>query len=238
MAAVVVVLLVSLAATLAAQRSSFESRRERELDLLFVGLQIRDAISSYAQAGGSAAGMMAYPKSLEDLLEDNRTPVMVRHLRRLYADPMTGQADWVLEKIQDRIVGVHSRSTATPIRHAGFPADLETAFAEARSYRDWRFVSGNVAGLATPSGTAGANAAGDTAANAPAAGNSTSSGDGSPAQAPASASAIAQCQAIYGKSQRASCFGPGMSFAASQQCSLDMQNNLNNCVQAASAQGE
>jgi len=35
---------------------------------------------------------------LEELLEDPRFPNTVRHLRKPFADPMTGQAEWGLAK--------------------------------------------------------------------------------------------------------------------------------------------
>ena len=64
---------------------------------------------------------------------------MRRHLRRLYADPMTGRPDWVLVKEREAIVGVASRSTRTPLRRSRF--DLaDRHFADAASYADWQFV--------------------------------------------------------------------------------------------------
>ena len=154
-AALILVVLVSLATSIAAQYARLQAQREREHELLFVGEQFRAAIIRYNAVPG-ANGAHEYPKTLGDLLEDHRQLVTVRHLRRLYRDPMTGAADWVLELQGDRIIGVHSRSDRTPLIHSGF-SNLESQFASARNYADWRF-------LATQSDSAGAQ---QTAANMP-----------------------------------------------------------------------
>src|SRR6185436_2329169 len=57
-------------------------RREREAQLLFVGDAIRSAIESYYR-GGPANQL---PQELSDLLDDKRSPLPRRHLRRLYLD--------------------------------------------------------------------------------------------------------------------------------------------------------
>ncbi len=113
-----------------------EVKREREQELLFVGEQFRKAIASYYAI---TAGKPQYPQSLDDLIEDKRHPAPLRHLRRLYRDPMTGEAEWELIKEHDRIVGVSSRSREKPIKTAGFPERYQE-FASAPSYAEWRFV--------------------------------------------------------------------------------------------------
>jgi type II secretory pathway pseudopilin PulG len=145
--ALILVAVASFAAGAAVYRAGLDARRDREDDLLFAGGQIRAAIASYRDNRPSGAAPQ-YPAHLEDLLEDRRFPNPVRHLRRLYADPMTGEPDWVLERYQERIVGVHSRSSGAPLRHAGFQAE-DAAFARARSYADWHFTAAKSAGTAT-----------------------------------------------------------------------------------------
>ena len=108
-------------------------QREREQELLFVGEQYRQAIRRYYGAQRS------YPTSLELLLEDDRYPVPVRHLRSAYPDPITGKADWGLLKVDDRILGVYSLSEAAPLKQAGFTRANE-AFKDATSYKDWVFA--------------------------------------------------------------------------------------------------
>lgn len=114
-------------------------RREREKELLFVGMQIRNAILSYRDR--SPAGTREYPRNLSDLLEDPRFPYPVRHLRRIYRDPITNSTNWGLLMAGDRIIGVYSQSEATPFKQENFPPGLEI-FAGRSSYREWVF-SGN-----------------------------------------------------------------------------------------------
>jgi hypothetical protein len=64
-----------------------------------------------------------------------RFPGKRRHLRRLYPDPMTGQADWVLLRQGDHIIGVRSRATGRPFKQAGFEK-RDADFAGAASYAD------------------------------------------------------------------------------------------------------
>jgi type II secretory pathway pseudopilin PulG len=116
---------------------STQAQREREAELLRVGVEIRSAIVSYY--GSTRPGTPAFPNNLEELLEDRRGPVMRRHLRKLYMDPMTRSADWGLVKLPDgRIRGVYSRSEQAPLKSARFPAGLER-FEQAMTYADWQF---------------------------------------------------------------------------------------------------
>lgn len=113
------------------------SQREKEVELLFIGNQYRQALERYRSVPG---GDRSYPKKLEDLLADPRFPNKVRHLRRLWPDPITG-GDWVL--VRDAgggIKGVHSGSTAEPWKTAGFPPAY-AKFEGARRYADWVFLA-------------------------------------------------------------------------------------------------
>lgn len=130
---------VSLATMVALRNYRTEAQREREADLLFAGEQFRAAIIAYHNRPG-AGGKQEYPKSLQDLVLDLRGPVPARHLRRIYRDPLTGLDDWVLDKLGDRIVGVHAPSDAAPVRRAGFAAN-QGNFAAARRYADWKFAA-------------------------------------------------------------------------------------------------
>ncbi|MEB2331486.1 MAG: type II secretion system protein [Nitrosomonas sp.] len=122
-----------------------EVKREKELELLFAGDQFRRAIESYyndSQVSGRAgeAGASRYPASLEQLLKDERSLVVKRHLRRIYPDPMTNSYNWGLVRQQDGgITGVYSLSTGVPIKRANFPADY-IAFEKAGNYQGWKFV--------------------------------------------------------------------------------------------------
>ncbi|MBV8033363.1 MAG: type II secretion system protein [Betaproteobacteria bacterium] len=128
----------TLAAALgvAAQVYSQSAQREKEAELLFVGNQYRDAITAYYER--SPGGAKRYPQKLDDLLEDKRYPNVVRHLRRLYADPLTGKPLQALEAPSGGVMGVFSPSEAAPIKRAGFrPRD--EALADAEKYSDWKF---------------------------------------------------------------------------------------------------
>jgi type II secretory pathway pseudopilin PulG len=113
-------------------------QREKEAELLFIGAQFRQAIARYYQRTPGAAPR--YPAKLEDLLLDRRYPSVERHLRRIYADPMTGKAQWgLIEAPEGGIMGVRSLSEQAPIKTANFrPADREL---EGKSrYSEWKFT--------------------------------------------------------------------------------------------------
>lgn len=117
-----------------------ESRREKEKELLFAGEEYRRAIASYVD---NSPGDPQYPAKLADLVQDPRFPMPVRHLRRLYPEPMSPDSQWQVIRQQGQIVGVASRSTETPIKRAGFPPG-QADFENAPSYADWQFIhSGN-----------------------------------------------------------------------------------------------
>lgn len=113
-----------------------ESRRDKEKELLFAGEQYRQAIASYYDR---SPGDPQYPPRLVDLLLDPRFPMPVRHLRRLYVDPMSSDGGWEVIRRDGRIVGVASRSSQSPIKIGDFPPE-QAAFAGAGRYADWQFV--------------------------------------------------------------------------------------------------
>ena len=118
---------------------STDAKRERELDLLFAGDQIRRAITAYHDEA-PAGQPNRFPAKLDDLVQDRRWPTTKRHLRKIFIDPMTGSREWVLVRAPDTtIIGVNSSSEAPPLKLAGFP-DEYANFAGAKSYRDWQFV--------------------------------------------------------------------------------------------------
>lgn len=112
-------------------------QREQERELLFVGDQYQQAIRHYYFAAPPGQPRML-PARLEDLLGDDRYPVPVRHLRRLYPDPITGRNEWGVVRVNERIAGVHSLSEATPRKQAGF-VPTQAALEAKPSYQDWIF---------------------------------------------------------------------------------------------------
>jgi len=117
---------------------SFERQREREKELIFAGDQIRTAIAAFYES--TPGSVKRYPRTLADLLEDTRHLPARRYLRRIYLDPMTGQAAWGLLSAPDGgIMGVHSASLKRPIKQAEFSED-HVDFAGKLAYTGWQFV--------------------------------------------------------------------------------------------------
>src|SRR5436190_654628 len=83
---------------------------DREAELLFRGFAYRSAIENFYKANG------AYPRALEDLVKDPRSPGR-RHLRALYPDPMAKgeKKEWMLVRAKDGgIAGVVSTGEGEP----------------------------------------------------------------------------------------------------------------------------
>lgn len=123
-----------------------ESRRQKDIELAFRAEQIASAIQSYYEA--TPSGPRVPPTSLEALLEDRRGPVLKRHLRQLWPDPLTGSIEWGLVKNGPYLQGVYSLSRLKPLRGPD----------GARSYRDWRFMA---AVAAPPASSAASGAMGN-----------------------------------------------------------------------------
>jgi type II secretory pathway pseudopilin PulG len=113
-------------------------QRELEQELLFVGEQYRAAIERYYHAAPKGAPRV-FPASLKDLAEDDRYPIPMRHLRRLYPDPLTGAPQWGAVLQGTRITGVFSLGKGVPLKQAGF-AKAAKNFEGKSSYREWAFV--------------------------------------------------------------------------------------------------
>jgi type II secretory pathway pseudopilin PulG len=130
-----VVAMMSVGLALAGEVWDTSARREREAELLHVGNEYRKAIERYY-----VSGTRQYPRNLADLVKDPRQPGTVRHLRRLYPDPITGKEEWGLVKSADGgFAGVYSLSEAAPLKSAGF-AVRDAAFEGKTKYSDWQFV--------------------------------------------------------------------------------------------------
>jgi type II secretory pathway pseudopilin PulG len=113
-----------------------QAQREREEQLLVIGHEFKRAIASYYAAGGHQL-----PLSIDVLLEDKRFQEPKHHLRKLYADPMTGAPDWTLvSDPMQGISGIASSSKAVPIKKHGFDDDEEDKFKDAKDYGDWQFI--------------------------------------------------------------------------------------------------
>lgn len=150
MAAVLVIMaIMAILMTVAVQTASFQQRREKEEELIFRGNQIVEGIRLFRARNGR------FPLTLGEL-----ATAKPRVLRKMWADPMTGVADWEPVFLGEEgtnlgpgiapvptptpgiggpaqggaktgpIVGVHSRSCADSIK----------VYDGRTRYCDWKFV--------------------------------------------------------------------------------------------------
>lgn len=132
------------------------ARREKEAELLFIGNQYRRAIGLYYL---STPGVVkAYPRQIEDLLKDPRQPGTVRHLRKLFPDPMTGKPFVVIKGADGGVQGVASASDVAPLKVAGFRV-RDAVFEGAQKYSEWKFIHTPPVAPAAPAKPAAAGAA-------------------------------------------------------------------------------
>lgn len=124
---------------------SNDAQREREAQLLWTGAAYRRAIASYYEA--TPGPLKVYPPDIGHLLLDPRFVTPRRHLRQAMADPLTGQTDWILIPTPaGGIMGVASRSEASPLKRAGFEGsnrvfdEVAARLGDKMRYRDWEFV--------------------------------------------------------------------------------------------------
>lgn len=132
------VAIMGVGLTVAVEVDSVSAQRERERELLAIGRQFRTAIGRYYETQ-LVAGKREYPVNLEDLLRDNRAPGIKRHLRKIFVDPMTGDAQWGLIRAGGRIVGVHSLSDRIPIKQEGFEPE-DSNFRDKKRISEWVFT--------------------------------------------------------------------------------------------------
>jgi type II secretory pathway pseudopilin PulG len=128
------VVLMGLLLTGATRVWTLTAQRERETQLLWVGDTIRLAIANYYAHGHR------YPNTPQDLLTDNRYPVPMHYLRRLYLDPITDKDDWQLVPAPEGgFKGVYSPSKLVPIKRQNF-LDIDRGFNDSDCYCSWQFI--------------------------------------------------------------------------------------------------
>lgn len=112
-------------------------QREKEKELLHIGMQFRRAIMQYYE---SSLGEKKYPQRLEDLLADRRFLGERRYLRRIYRDPITQKTIWgIVPAPGGGIMGIYSLSNEQTLKKDGFPAALKD-FVGKGSYSEWKFA--------------------------------------------------------------------------------------------------
>ena len=140
LALLILIAIIGVTAAAAIQLGEIYQRRTAEKELLFVGGEFQRALASYA--ANTPLGQPDQPRTLDDLVRDPRYPNPVHHLRKLYADPMTGKPDWLLLMSPDgqTIVGIRSASKEHPIQIANFPPEFK-GFEKKKNYGEWVFIS-------------------------------------------------------------------------------------------------
>jgi type II secretory pathway pseudopilin PulG len=132
------VMLSGLVMAQAAMRWQTQVLREREQELIRVGLAYRDAIGRYYNQ--TPAVVKVFPQTLELLLDDTRFPNPRRHLRRLYQDPITQREGWgIVEAPSGGIMGIYSLSDKPPFKSKGYRGELQH-LNNKRYYGEWYFV--------------------------------------------------------------------------------------------------
>ena len=148
-------------------------RRAKELQLLFIGAQFADALANYYYDGAPPGAPQQMPASLQELLRDKRYPDTRRYLRKIYLDPLTGNADWgIVRDTGGEITGVYSKAAGVPVKQSGF--DSGFGFGGAKTYADWIFratVKDKPSAAAAAPGQAAITAGGAATSDAAAAAN-------------------------------------------------------------------
>ncbi len=100
---------LALVLSSASVSQSHKAKRERETQLFFIGEQFYNALASYYAVSQQETDR--YPKTLAQLLVDNRAIKPRHHLRQIYQDPMTHTYEWGLVlNSQKQIIGIYSLS--------------------------------------------------------------------------------------------------------------------------------
>jgi type II secretory pathway pseudopilin PulG len=144
----VLVAVIALAGAATLKLGSVLQRSRLEAELLAIGAEYADALQSYADA--TPAGQPTQPRSFKELLRD---------LRRIYVDPLTGSAEWGIVYAGDKagIVAIYSLSDAKAVKIGNFPERFR-AFEGRTKVSDWKFsAGGKPAATAQQAANAGGN---------------------------------------------------------------------------------
>ncbi|USX19286.1 type II secretion system GspH family protein [Oxalobacteraceae bacterium OTU3REALA1] len=137
---IILVAIIGLVSASALKLGSVLQRSRAEQELLDIGAAFSDALQSYANA--TPAGFPPQPPSLKELLKDPRFPTVRRHLRKVFVDPMTGQAEWGITYLGDKVgvLAVYSLSDAKPVKIGNFPQRFQ-GLAGKQKISEWRFAA-------------------------------------------------------------------------------------------------
>ncbi|MBF5039420.1 type II secretion system protein [Methylophilus sp. 13] len=132
------IMLSGLILSEAATRWQTQVMREREQELIKVGLAYRDAIGRYYNQ--TPGVIKTFPPTLEALYNDERFSSPRRHLRKPYQDPITQREGWgIVEAPSGGIMGIYSLSDKVPFKSKGYRGELQH-LNDKRYYGEWYFV--------------------------------------------------------------------------------------------------
>lgn len=150
-AALVLVIVMGIMLGVMGQTWTQIMKREREQELIFRGVQIVQAIRRWNKPKSPQQQAVMPLFELEHLLKDPRSFANLRHLRRLYKDPLTDK-DWRVIKDPVRgIIGVASSSEEAPLRQSfqtmtplsaddRYLEQMFKSFEGKKKYSEWEFV--------------------------------------------------------------------------------------------------
>ncbi|GFO70009.1 type II secretion system pseudopilin TklG [Geomonas limicola] len=158
-ATIIMVVILGIMLSQGAQYWTTRMQREREVELLFRGTQVRDALRIWygfkppstdsngrqtPASDGSLTGAVKRPplSELKMLLSNPGQAGRARYLRPSnLVDPITGKEWAVVKDASQRIVGVASTSEKQPLKQANFPLDLDPQdFEGKKKYSEWQFI--------------------------------------------------------------------------------------------------
>lgn len=152
LAALMLVMVMGIMLGVVGQSWQTVMQREKEEELLFRGMQYRQAFydwySTPRQPGQPRSQDRPGPGDLKDLLQDPHSLSKKRYIRRIYKDPLINDPksgepmDFeLLRDSSGRINGIASSSKDKPFKIGNFTDELKM-FEGRKKYSDWRFGFG------------------------------------------------------------------------------------------------
>jgi type II secretory pathway pseudopilin PulG len=174
-AAIVMVVIMGIMLSQAAQYWTLRMQREREVELLYKGTQVRDAMRrwyNFKVPDPTATGVPAVPvqvtppranlTELKTLLNGTDSAAKTHFLRpsnMKVRDPKSGkELDWELFKVagSPKVSGVYIKSDALPLKQDNFPFDLHPDdFKGKKKYSEWVFIYDRVPPVGSAGGVKG-----------------------------------------------------------------------------------
>ena len=117
---------------------STAAQRSNEAELIAIGKEFSRAFEHYYHS--TSGGKPTWPGKLEDLISDPRFPNQVRHLRRIYRNPLTGKAEWgSIPAPNGGIMGVFPIAPGMPIKTLDSTLPRPAGLKPVNGYVEWRF---------------------------------------------------------------------------------------------------